>query len=124
MLPKNSKTARILKEPHAAMGGNSGNYVRAEVEFDSTKRKLLPIKGYRPDIVIPSLTDEYWGITFVEGEIELFDFPFIVSLAFTFNDEHYLQIRENQLFVIMEGPHLVGKGRFLEIHFIPKNVNT
>lgn len=45
-----------------------------QVEFDSTKRKLLPIKGYRPDIVIPSLTDEYWGITFVEGEIELFDF--------------------------------------------------
>lgn len=43
MLPKNSKTARILKEPHAAMGGNSGNYVRAEVEFDSTKRKLLPM---------------------------------------------------------------------------------
>ncbi len=51
MLPKNSKTARILKEPHAAMGGNSGNYVRAEVEFDSTKRKLLPIDptlSYRP----------------------------------------------------------------------------
>ncbi|MDI8751961.1 hypothetical protein MJH54_29895, partial [Salmonella enterica subsp. enterica serovar Montevideo] len=44
--------------------GNSGNYVRAEVEFDSTKRKLLPIKGYRPDIVIPSLTDEYWGIIY------------------------------------------------------------
>lgn len=50
MLPKNSKTARIFKEPHAAMGGNSGNYVRAEVEFDSTKRKLLPIKGIDPTL--------------------------------------------------------------------------
>lgn len=106
------------------MNRKPGNYVLAEVEFDSTKRKLLPIKGYRPDIVIPSLSDEYWGITFIEGEIEIFDFPFIVNLVFTFNDEHYLQIKENQLFTIMEGPHQVGKGKFLEIHFSPKNVNT
>lgn len=76
MLPKNSKTARILKEPHAAMGGNSGNYVRAEVEFDSTKRKLLPIKGYRPDIVIPSLTDEYWASPLSKEKLN-----FLISLS-------------------------------------------
>lgn len=106
------------------MNRTSGNYVLAEVEFDSTKRKLLPIKGYRPDIVVPAISNEYWGITFTEGEIEIFDFPFIVNLVFTFNGEHYLQIRENQLFAIMEGPHQVGKGRFLEIHFSPENFNT
>ncbi|MCV2963460.1 hypothetical protein OHF12_26205, partial [Escherichia coli] len=71
------------------MGGNSGNYVRAEVEFDSTKRKLLPIKGYRPDIVLPSQTEVYWGITFVEGDIELCYLRLIGRLGFTGNDEYY-----------------------------------
>ncbi|POP42706.1 hypothetical protein CHU32_19265 [Superficieibacter electus] len=109
-MSKKTKTTIQTRPPDVA-----GRYIIAEVEFDSAKRQSLPCAGYRPDIVIPSISDAYWGITFIEAEIECFDFPFMAKIVFTFNDEYYSKVAQNQIFHIMEGPHEVGRGKFLTI---------
>ena len=89
-------------------------YLFVEVIFYSDKRKYLPEKGYHPDAVFNENSD-YWGITFVELQIEKFDAPAPAVIIFTFQEYHYQEVKEGQSFKIMEGPHQVGEGKIISI---------
>lgn len=85
-----------------------------EVIFYSEQRKHLPANGYRPDAIFSNYKD-YWGITFIDLPIAEFDVPTPATIKFSFQDCHYQEVVEGQLFLIMEGSHQVGKGKIISI---------
>lgn len=87
-------------------------YIKVLVYFHSGKRKTLPSVGYRPDAVFDK---DYWGITFIELNVENFNVLSNATIAFTFVEEHYDEVYIGQEFSIREGAHEVGKGTILEI---------
>lgn len=86
-----------------------------EVWFASGKRKSLPLKSYRPDIVVKDISESYWGITFTKLDVDAFDIPVRAEIKFTFQEKHYFEIKMGQTFHIMEGPNQVGQGTFLSL---------
>ena len=90
-------------------------YLIAEVCFYNGKRSQLPLKGYRPDIIMDNYPEEYWGITFITLDVDNFDVPTYAEAKFTVQESHYNEVHIGQSFRIMEGPHEVGKGTILSI---------
>ena len=86
-----------------------------EIRFHNGRRKTVPLKGYRPDIVVDNGHEEYWGITFTEFEAHDFDIWVHAEAKFTFQEAHYSEVHVGQSFRIMEGPHEVGEGKILKI---------
>lgn len=89
-------------------------FIFAEVIFYSVQRKHLPTNGYCPDAIFNEAKD-YWSITFTELPIEKFDVPTPAAIKFSFQDCHYQEVVPGQEFIIMEGPHQVGKGKIISI---------
>lgn len=89
-------------------------YLFTEVVFYSGQRRYLPTNGYRPDAIFNE-TKDYWGITFVELSAEKFDVPVPAIIQFTFQNSHYQDVVQGQLFAIMEGPNQIGEGKVISI---------
>ena len=88
----------------------------SEVFFYSKKRKHLPVVGYRPDALFEGQNpDEYWCITFTDCFISEFDTWSTAKIKFTFQNSHYDQVREGQMFQIMEGRNAVGVGKVIRV---------
>ena len=90
-------------------------YLITEICFHSGKRKSLPLKGYRPDIIVDNGEEKYWGISFIDFEATGFDMLTYAEAKFTFQEVHYAEVYVGQSFRIMEGPHEVGMGTILSI---------
>lgn len=89
-------------------------HLLVEVIFYAGQRKTLPQKGYRPDAVFTKSGD-YWGIVFIELEVDKFNVPAPAIIKFTFQDYHYKEICIGQQFLIMEGSCQVGEGKIVSI---------
>lgn len=87
-------------------------YLFAEVIFYAGQRKTLPQTGYRPDAVFDESGD-YWGITFMELQADKFDVSTPAIIKFTFQNQHYKEIRIGQQFSIMEGGCKIGEGKII-----------
>ena len=90
--------------------------ILSEVFFYSNKRQYLPVVGYRPDALLEGQNpDEYWGITFMDCSISEFDTWSTAKIKFTFQNSHYDQVKEGQMFQIMEGRNAVGVGKVIRV---------
>ena len=95
--------------------GDGNVYLIADVIFYSGKRKHLPVRAYRPDIIVDGIEDSYWGITFTDIDLSDFDVACTAEIKFTFQPKHYTEVSIGQTFKIMEGANQVGEGKILFI---------
>lgn len=90
-------------------------YLLTEVVFYSGQRKTLPQCGYyRLDAIFQG-NQEYWGITFLDFQVEAFDVFCPAIIKFSFQESHYGEVTPNQTFAIMEGARKVGEGKIISI---------
>ena len=90
-------------------------HLMTEIRFHSGQRKNLPLRGYRPDIIVNNGQNEYWGLSFTEFEANDFDSSTYAEAKFTFQEAHYREVYVGQSFRIMEGAREVGSGIILAI---------
>lgn len=88
------------------------NYMRVLVSFHGEKRKSIPFVGYRPDAVFYK---EYWGITFLEMDVNDFGVLGNAVITFTFVESHIDEVFIGQEFSIREGANEVAIATITEI---------
>ena len=104
----------IISKRNLYLAGDS-IYLIVDVIFYSGKRNTLPVRKYRPDIIVDGMEDSYWGITFTDIDLSDFDVACIAEIKFTFQPKHYAEVSIGQTFKIMEGANQVGEGKILFI---------
>ena len=87
------------------------------VTFFSKKRRTLPNLNnglYYPHFVIKG-TEEYLGISFIDGEDVIFDKQIGANALPVYETVDYSALQAGAEFLIMEGGNIVGEGIVKEI---------
>lgn len=97
---------------------SSSTHFLTKVTFYSTGRKTVPEAGYRPHLVMDHDPErEYLGVVFYDLEVDQLDITGYGMCACLYEEEgvNYLKMQKEKTFTIMEGPHIVGTGKIVEI---------